>query len=127
MKGSGKIASLCGSKQLGVDGGYLQYRFGKLPIPEMQYPIEKKGSLKQFAYEHYFRALVDRVTISFSNNGHDYEVFSDQEADQKPPILERGVRVHAAGKIDKVTTLLCGPQYLHFKTDALGAALSSQQ
>ena len=126
IKGSGKIASLCGSHQIGPDGSYLQYRFGKAPTPEMQFPADKKNSVRQFRYEHYFRAQVDRTSIFFSNNGYEYEVFSDQEGDVKPPTLERGVRVTAPGANGKESTLLCGPQFSGQKWDVLESGLPAQ-
>jgi len=121
IKGSGKIASLCGSKQIGVDGSYLQYRFGKLLNPEMQFPAENKNSIREFSYAHYFRALVDRNGIGFSNNGYRYVLFSDMETDIKPPLRERGVRVTAPG--GKETTLLCSEPFIGQHWDVLESAL----
>jgi hypothetical protein len=93
IKGSTKILSLCGSKQLSKDTGYLQYRFGPPNAVELAFPKEKKDSLSQFLYFHYFRAQVDRTSVSFKNGGYKYSIYDDYEGEEKPAKTDRGVTV----------------------------------
>jgi hypothetical protein len=104
LKGSGKYVSLCGSKNLTREEGYLQYRFGRPGAVELEFPKDKDSTKKQFTYDHYFRALVDRTNISFVNGGYTYTVFDDYEGDVKPEIREAGVKVERSGKD---TTMRC--------------------
>jgi hypothetical protein len=93
IKGSAKILSLCGSKQLSKDMGYLQYRFGPPNAVELAFPKEKKNSLSQFLYLHYFRSQVDRTSVSFKNGGYMYSIYDNYEGDVKPVETRRGVTI----------------------------------
>jgi hypothetical protein len=98
LSGSGKYVSLCGSKKLTREEGYLQYRFGRPGAVELEFPKDKDSTKKQFTYDHYFRALVDRTNISFENGGYTYTVFDDYEGDVKPETREAGVKIERSGK-----------------------------
>jgi hypothetical protein len=91
IKGSTKIVSLCGSKQLTKDTGYLQYRFGRPGAVELTFPEEKLNSQAQFLYNHYFRSLVDRTEVSFKNSSYTYSIYDSYESDEKPAKRYRGV------------------------------------
>jgi hypothetical protein len=91
IKGSTKVLSLCGSKELSKDTGYLQYRFGRPGAVELRFPEEKKNSQTQFLYYHYFRAQVDRTYVSFKNGGYKYSINDDYEGDVKPASHDRGL------------------------------------
>src|SRR5215218_3085492 len=56
---SGKIASLCSSKDLTKDRGYLQYRFGLRGKIELEFPQNRQQTQQAFKYTHYFRAQFD--------------------------------------------------------------------
>ena len=103
VKGSSRIVSLCSSIKLTKTEGYLQYRFGLPGKIELEYPKERAGSLKQFEYSHYFRAQVDRTTISFSVNGYSYSIFDNYEGEEKPIVWDEGLTVTSPDSKKDVT------------------------
>ena len=60
-----KIVSVCASKDLTRDTGYVQYRFGSPGKVELEYPKDRTGTQQKFEYTHYMRALVDLNEINF--------------------------------------------------------------
>ena len=101
-----RIVSLCASKDLASDKGYLQYRFGLPGKVELEFPQERTGTQQQFQYTHYFRAQVDETEISFKNNGYEYQITDDYNGEEKPAQSIRGVMVTAPGK-PKEVSLAC--------------------
>jgi len=101
IKDSAKVVSLCASKQLNSQSGYLQYRFGRPGRVELEFPKERQNSQEQFRYAHYFRFQVDRTELSFKNNGFEYVLYDYHDGEEKPSKSENGVRVQE-------TSLLCG-------------------
>src|SRR5436190_23805674 len=69
IKRPAKTVSVCASKDLTSDRGYIQYRFGLPAKVELEFPKERAGSQQKFQYSHYFRAKVDLTEISFTVNG----------------------------------------------------------
>ena len=116
LQGSGKFASLCGSKKLTGDESYLQYRFGRLRNIEFEFPKEKEGSQKKFAYEHYFRARFDETEISFENGGYRYTLFDYYNGEQSPVRRQTGVRVKANGQQAQEVTLRCQSRFKAYYT-----------
>lgn len=118
-----KIASLCASKDLARERGYLQYRFGLPGKIELEYPKDRTGTQEKFHYTHYFRAQFDLTEISFAIDGYEYEITDDYNGEEKPAQTIQGVIVKAPD--GKQVTLTCrsGP-----KTDYtdLQAVLSGQ-
>jgi hypothetical protein len=78
-----KIVSLCSSKELTKDTGYMRYRFGLPGKIELEYPKEQKLARDAFKYTHYFRYQVDYTTISFTLSGHKYMVWDDYNGEEK--------------------------------------------
>lgn len=72
-----KILSLCASKDLTSDSGYLQYRYG-LPGEKFEYPKDRKGTQEKFQYSVYPRSQLDpaRRRIHF-NDGDEVKVVDD--------------------------------------------------
>ena len=101
-----KIVSLCASKNLTSDRGYLQYRFGLPGKVELEFPKDRTGTQQQFQYTHYFRAQVDLTEISFTNNGYEYQITDDYNGEEKPAQTVQGVSVTAPGK-PKEVSLTC--------------------
>jgi hypothetical protein len=101
-----KIVSLCASKNLTSDRGYLQYRFGLPGKVELEFPKDRTGTQQQFRYTHYFRAQVDMTEISFTNNGYQYAITDDYNGEEKPAQSIQGVGVTAPGK-PKEVSLTC--------------------
>src|SRR5436190_117829 len=61
-----RMVSVCASKDLTNDKGYLQYRFGLPGKLELEFPKKRVNTQQQFEYSHYFRARVDLTEINFT-------------------------------------------------------------
>ena len=83
IKRPAKIVSVCASKDLTSDRGYMQYRFGLPAKIELEFPKERSGSQQKFQYSHYFRARVDLTEITFTVNGYEYQVTDDYNGEEK--------------------------------------------
>ena len=103
VKKPAKIVSLCASKDLSSDRGYIQYRFGLPGKVELEFPQDRTGTQQKFQYTHYFRAQVDMTEISFKNNGYEYQITDDYNGEEKPAQTIRGVMVTAPGKPKEVS------------------------
>jgi hypothetical protein len=103
VKRPAKIVSVCASKDLAADRGYLQYRFGLPGKIELEYPKERNGTQQKFKYSHYFRAQFDMTSINFTIDGYEYSVFDDYNGEEKPKISSEGVSVTAPGKPKEVS------------------------
>lgn len=100
-----KLVSLCSSKELTRDRGYLQYRFGVPGKIELEFPNQREQSQSAFKYSHYFRAQVDQTEISFSTNDYEYAIFDDYNGEQKPAQHDQGVKIRPP--IGSEVTLSC--------------------
>jgi len=98
-----KIVSLCASRDLDKERGYLQYRFGLPGKVELEFPKGRRGTQQQFHYSHYFRYQVDLTEISFNIDGYEYQIFDDYNGEEKPSISSQGVSVTARGKPKEVS------------------------
>lgn len=103
IKRPAKIVSVCSSKDLTSDRGYLQYRFGLPGKIELEYPKDRQGTQQKFHYTHYFRAQFDMTEINFNLNGYAYQIFDTYQGEEKPPVSEQGVSVTAPGKPKEVS------------------------
>jgi hypothetical protein len=111
---SAKIVSLCSSRELTKDQGYLQYRFGLPGKVELEFPKQREQTPSAFKYSHYFRAQFDQTEISFSSNGYQYAIFDDYNGEQKPAQHDQGIRITSPGA--KETTLNCrGKALAHYE------------
>jgi hypothetical protein len=102
-----KIVSVCASKDLTKEKGYLQYRFGLPGKIELEFPKERQGSQAKFEYTHYFRAQFDLTEINFTVDGVNYSVFDDYNGEEKPAVSEQGVSVNKPGTGAKETRFVC--------------------
>ncbi len=102
-----KFASICGSRRLDAERGYVQYRFGRADALELQFPQGLGDTQRAFRYAHYFRARVDRTELSFERGGYKYSLYDYYEGDVKPVIREAGVRVTPAGSGRDAVELRC--------------------
>jgi len=123
VKRPAKIVSVCASKDLTSDRGYLQYRFGLPGKIELEFPKERTGTQTKFQYTHYFRAQFDLTEISFNVNGYEYQVTDDYNGEEKPAQTTQGVSVTAPGK-PKEVSFVCRAKPKADYTD-LQAVLSS--
>lgn len=103
VKRPAKIVSICASKDLTNDRGYLQYRFGLPGKIELEFPKDRKGTQEKFQYTHYFRAQFDMTSINFTIDGYEYSVFDDYNGEEKPAVSSQGVSVTAPGKPKEVS------------------------
>jgi len=100
-----KIVSLCSSKELTKDRGYLQYRFGLPGKLELEFPKQREQTQSSFKYSHYFRAQFDQTEISFTSDAYQYAIFDDYNGEQKPAQHDQGIRITSPN--GKETTLTC--------------------
>jgi hypothetical protein len=103
IKRPAKIVSVCASKDLTSERGYLQYRFGLPGKIELEFPKDRTGTQTKFQYTHYFRAQFDLTEISFNINGYEYQVTDDYNGEEKPAQTMQGVSVTASGKPKEVS------------------------
>ena len=99
-----KIASVCASKDLAEDKGYLQYRFGVPGKIELEYPKERKDSAQKFKYSRYTRPLVTMLTLKFENEGVVYEIHDDDNSEEKPPVRAASIDVADVSVVCKLPT-----------------------
>ncbi len=125
VKKPAKIVSVCASRDLTGDRGYLQYRFGLPGKVELEYPKDRKGTQEKFHYTHYFRAQFDLTSINFTIDGYEYSVFDDYNGEEKPAVSSQGVSVTAPGK-PKEVSFVCRTKPKADYTD-LQAVLPSDQ
>jgi hypothetical protein len=97
-----KIASVCASKDLAADKGYVQYRFGLLKKIELEFPQKREGSQKAFKYSRYTRPLVTMLTLSFENGGVFYEIHDDDNSEEKPPVRAASIDITIDAKESSV-------------------------
>ena len=93
-----KTASVCASKDLAEDTGYVQYRFGSVGKIELEFPKERKDSQKAFKYSRYTRPLVTMLTLSFENSGVFYEIHDDDNSEEKPPVRAASIDIKDGAK-----------------------------
>ena len=103
IKRPAKIVSVCASKDLTSEHGYLQYRFGLPSKIELEFPKDRNGTQLKFQYTHYFRARFDLTEINFTIDDDQYQVFDDYNGEEKPAISSQGVSVTAPGKPKEVS------------------------
>lgn len=108
---SGKIVSVCASRDLDERTGYLQYRFGRPGAVELEFPAERSGSQARFEYAHYFRARFELEELRFSNGGHDYVVHYYYNGEERRAAPDIGVSIGkvslpcAGRSINRLSTL----------------------
>ncbi|MBV9958095.1 MAG: hypothetical protein JO360_06715 [Acidobacteria bacterium] len=98
MRKSTKILSLCGSKDLSSQKGYVQYRFGQPGKVELEYPTSRQNTQSAFNYARYTRPLVTYLALRFETNGYKYSIHQDDVEDIKPVVRESYINVTAPGK-----------------------------
>jgi hypothetical protein len=120
-----KIVSVCASKDLTSEHGYLQYRFGLPGKIELEFPKDRAGTQAKFQYTHYFRAKVDLTEINFTIKGYEYQIFDDYNGEEKPAISTQGVNVTAPGK-PKEISFVCRAKPKADYTDLQAVLLNGQ-
>lgn len=86
MQKSAKLLSICTSKKIDAQNGYVQYRFGLPGKVELEFPTERKDTQSAFGYSRYTRPLVTLLSLQFESNGYKYSIHQDSNAEEKPPV-----------------------------------------
>jgi hypothetical protein len=107
LKRPAKILSICASKNLTSETGYLQYRFGLPGKIELEFPKSRTGTQEKFDYMHYFRAQFDLTEINFTVEGVNYSVFDDYNGEEKPAISLEGVSINQPGTGKEEVRFIC--------------------
>ena len=98
---SGKLISVCGSKNLSPESGYVQYRFGPLGRPELQYPTTTLEWSDHFSLESHRPYQAESELLHFSIGEHEYSVYQVHGTDTIPPnaagVLVSGPSIGARG------------------------------
>jgi hypothetical protein len=98
-----KLVSLCASRDLSKERGYLQYRYGLPGKVELEFPRSRTNTQQKFQYTRYLRYQVDLTEISFEIDGYQYQIFDDYNGEERPRISTEGVSVTAPGKPKEVS------------------------
>lgn len=107
IKGQGKQASICGSKELDQSRGYVQYRFERLEKIEMEFPRERINTQSRFVYFRYTRPRVTHLALKFENEGATYIIYQDDNSEEGTFVNEATINVRPAGANAKERTLRC--------------------
>jgi hypothetical protein len=102
-----RIVSLCGSRRLTAQEGYLQYRFGRAGKMELQFPKGRQATQRMFRFAQYSRFQVNRVAVSFLRGGFTYRLFDSYEGDISPKARHQGIQVTPSRAGRKEVTLMC--------------------
>jgi hypothetical protein len=117
IKGSQKMASLCGGDDVdgkGQQQSWLQYRFGKPKAIELAYPVSHAGSLKKF--EGTYFGKYDYVSYLFINEKVLYEIELVEQANKKKLVVYGHIKV----EVDhKTVDLACDGPVSHADYEAM--------
>ncbi|MBA3804422.1 MAG: hypothetical protein H0X14_01740 [Acidobacteria bacterium] len=111
-----KTVSICGSKQLDKQRGYLQYRFGRPGHVELEYPQQRQNTQTAFAYFRYTRPRVTYLGLRFKLNEYDYEIYDNSNEEERAG-SEAGVTVTPAGNTAKTVDYRCRKPVVHHLID----------
>lgn len=101
---TGKRASLCASRGVSADKGYLYYAFGKPAHPELVFPDAKRPPVDFKRTQLAFAGSTGGYAYSFENQGYRYIVYSVSGADS---LEEQGVLVTRGDARNAVSSLPC--------------------
>jgi|GEM_PF-1719989 len=107
-----KIVSICGSRELTKERGYVQYRFGRPGRVELEYPRQRQNTQTAFSYFRYTRPLVTYLGLRFQTGGYDYEVY-DNFNEEAGGSSEAGVTVTPTGNAARAVDYRCRKQVVH--------------
>lgn len=102
-----KIVSVCASKDLTRETGYIQYRFGLPRKVELEFPKTRQSTQTQFKYTHYFRARFELNDINFTVDGVNYSVFDDYNGEEKVEVSLQGVSINKPSTGEKEVRYNC--------------------
>lgn len=108
-----KTVSVCGSRELNKDRGYLQYRFGRPGHVELEYPRQREHTQTAFSYFRYTRPLVTFLGLRFKIDEYEYEVYDNSNEEAGAHSSEAGVTVTPAGNTAKAVDYRCRKPVTH--------------
>jgi hypothetical protein len=108
-----KIVSICGSRELNKERGYLQYRFGRPGRVELEYPRQRQNTQTAFSYFRYTRPLVTYLGLRFQTGGYDYEVYDNSNEEAGAGGSEAGVTVTPTGNTARTVDYRCRKPVVH--------------
>ena len=97
-----KVASLCASRDLTKNLGYMQYRFGPIGAPEMTFPSNRDHPSKQFKHANLMYSGGGGHILWFKSGDFAYTMYSAMLKGGEEPT---GVLVQKAGK--RVANVKC--------------------
>jgi len=84
IKNSAKTVSVCSSKILNENFGYLQYRFGTPKKIELTFPSERKNTLSKFTWESHRPYQGRYDALIFVNGEYIYTIYMADGSDTDP-------------------------------------------
>jgi hypothetical protein len=104
IKNSAKTVSVCSSKILNEDSGYLQYRFGTPKKIELTFPSERKNTLGEFTWESHrpYQGYYD--SLGFVNGEYMYTIYMAVGLDTEPSY---GVTISKNGTAEITREFFC--------------------
>ena len=72
---SEKVVSICASDDLARDGGYLQYRFGRIGAVELTFPEDRQNTQEHFRWQTIGYSGGWDTRVQFSNGGYTYQLY----------------------------------------------------
>jgi len=126
---SGKLISVCGSQNLSSESGCVQYRFGPLGRPELQYPATTLERPDHFALESHRPYQAESELLHFSVGEHEYSVYQAHGTDAIPHntagVLVSGPNIGAKGE-SSFSNLKCLPGRIERLGELSGSVLPAQ-
>jgi hypothetical protein len=104
---TGKIASICSSRQLDDRRGYVQYRFGRPGHVELEFPQQKQNTQAAFTYKRYTRPLVTYLAIRFTAGGYTYKIYDRFNDEERPARRAAYISVVPPGEGARTVDLNC--------------------
>jgi hypothetical protein len=108
-----KTISICGSRELNKERGYVQYRFGRPGHLELEYPRQRQQTQTAFSYFRYTRPLVTFLGLRFKIDEYEYEVYDNSNEEAGTHSSEAGVTVTPAGNTAKAVDYRCRKPVVH--------------
>ena len=104
-----KVVSLCSSRDLAKDAGYLQYRYGPKGRVELEFPAGRRGTQDRFSLEQHRPYRMESELLHFTIDQYEYSVYRVVSNDPETP-NGAGVMVStpaSAGKAARFTDIKC--------------------
>lgn len=108
-----KIVSVCSSRELSKERGYVQYRFGRHGRVELEYPRQREHTQTAFSYFRYTRPLVTYLGLRFQTGGYDYEIYDNSSEEAAAAGSEAGVTVTPTGNTARAVDYRCRKPVAH--------------